>query len=316
MTTYLAAEKVQQAQAILTAIGAPTGQRNTRSALCLLALADVAPATPWHAAATPCRGITVMMEWFRAHYARAYAANTRESVRKYSVQPFVQMGLALANPDDPVRATNDRRTCYQLAPAALRLLRSYGSDTWTDELSRYLATVENLLRDRDRRMNRLPVRLPDGLTISLSPGRHSRLIQQIVEELCPRFTPGAELLYLGDTGEKFALNRIDRFVQLGISLNVHGKMPDVVVYDEAKDWFVLIEAVISVGPVNLKRKNELVSLFGGSGRGLVFITAFPNSRAMRRFLPEISWETEVWVAEQPDHMIHFDGKRFLGPYDG
>lgn len=315
MTTDLAAEKVQHALEILTAIGAPSGQRNTRSALCLLALADVAPAMAWNEAMAPCRGITVLMEWFRAHYARAYAANTRESVRKYSVQPFVQMGLALANPDDPVRATNDRRNCYQLSPAALRLVRSYGSDVWTDELSRYLATVENLLKDRERRMNRLPVHLPDGQTIGLSPGKHSRLIQQVVEELCPRFTPGAELLYLGDTGEKFALNRIDRFAQLGIPLDIHGKMPDAVVYDEDKDWFVLIEAVTSVGPVNLKRKNELASLFGRSGRGLVFITAFPDARTMRRFLPDISWETEVWVAEHPDHMIHFDGKRFLGPYD-
>jgi hypothetical protein len=32
------------------------------------------------------------------------------------------------------------------------------------------------------------------------------------------------------------------------------------------------------------------------------------------YLDKISWETEVWVADSPTHMIHFNGERFLGPY--
>jgi hypothetical protein len=35
---------------------------------------------------------------------------------------------------------------------------------------------------------------------------------------------------------------------------------------------------------------------------------------MKEYLPAISWETEVWTAEAPDHLIHFNGERFLGPY--
>ena len=315
MTGDFAAQKVQQALAILTAVGAPKGQQNVRSALCLLTLAAIPPQTPWSAAEAPCLGITVMMDWFRANYDVPYAPNTRESVRKYSIQPFVQMGLATANPDDPRRATNDRRNCYQLSPAGLRLVRSYGSDAWAAELPLYLATVNNLLRDRVRDLDRIPVLLPDGQSVSLSSGKHSELIRQIIEQLCPRFTPGAELLYVGDTGEKFVFNRLERMAQLGLVLDIHGKLPDVVVYYAEQDWLVLIEAVTSVGPVSLKRRNELTQLFGPSDKGLVFITAFPDTQTMRRFLPDISWETEVWVAEHPDHMIHFDGKRFLGPYD-
>jgi hypothetical protein len=37
---------------------------------------------------------------------------------------------------------------------------------------------------------------------------------------------------------------------------------------------------------------------------------------MSRYLGEIAWETEVWVADAPSHLIHFNGERFLGPYDG
>jgi hypothetical protein len=36
---------------------------------------------------------------------------------------------------------------------------------------------------------------------------------------------------------------------------------------------------------------------------------------MTRYLGEIAWETEVWVADAPSHLIHFDGARFLGPYE-
>ena len=91
-------------------------------------------------------------------------------------------------------------------------------------------------------------------------------------------------------------------------------MPDVVVYDSRRNWLVLIEAVTSAGPVDGKRRKELKELFAGSTAGLVFVTAFTSRDTMRSFLAHISWETEVWIAEAPDHLIHFNGERFLGPY--
>ena len=91
-------------------------------------------------------------------------------------------------------------------------------------------------------------------------------------------------------------------------------MPDVIAHDTKRKWLVLVEAVTSVGAVDSKRRKELKELFKGCKAGLVFVTAFETRRAMQGFLPLISWETEVWVAEDPDHLIHFDGERFLGPY--
>ena len=92
-------------------------------------------------------------------------------------------------------------------------------------------------------------------------------------------------------------------------------MPDVIVYTEEKNWLILIEAVTSHGPVNPKRRGELKTLFESSKAGLVFVTAFLDRRAMVKYLSEISWETEVWVADAPTHLIHFNGERFLGPYE-
>ncbi len=69
------------------------------------------------------------------------------------------------------------------------------------------------------------------------------------------------------------------------------------------------------GPVNVLRHNQLKDLFVGSTAGLVFVTAFLHRAAMRGYLPEIAWETEVRIADAPEHLVHFNGERFLGPYE-
>ena len=63
-----------------------------------------------------------------------------------------------------------------------------------------------------------------------------------------------------------------------------------------------------------KRRKELKDLFAGCKAGLVFVTAFETLRTMQAFVSHITWESEVWIAEDHDHMIHFNGERFLGPY--
>ena len=140
------------------------------------------------------------------------------------------------------------------------------------------------------------------------------LIEQIVEEFCPRFTPGCIPLYIGDTGDKFAYFDRDALATLGVTIAEHGKMPDVLVHHVERDWLVVIEAVTSHGPVDPKRRRELAKMFAASRAGLVFVTAFLSRQTMLGYLSEIAWETEVWVAEDPSHMIHFNGERFLGPY--
>ena len=147
----------------------------------------------------------------------------------------------------------------------------------------------------------------------MSPGGQNILVAEILAEFCPRFTPGAKIIYVGDTDDKWAHFDRELLDSLGVTIEAHGKMPDVVVFHEEKGWLVLIEAVTSHGPVNPKRREELSVLFNQSTAGLVFVTAFLTRRAMARYLEEISWETDVWAAEDPSHMIHFNGERFLGP---
>jgi adenine-specific DNA-methyltransferase len=310
-----AGKRILEAIAILKSISAPKEQQNERSALCLLALADIRPEAYWNEATAPRRGITEMMDWFRRFYGKQYAPNTRETVRRQTMHQFVQMGLIVENPDQPDRPINSPKWCYQLHQPALLLLQAYGSEQWENEQQHYAASVSNRLKAKNRNLSLIPVSLPDGRAIQLSSGGQNELIKAILESFCPRFTPGGIVLYVGDAGEKFIVNETQKLQEIGLELNPHGKMPDLVIHYQRQGWLVLVEAVTSHGPVNLKRRNELKQLFQASNLGLVFVTAFPSRKQMTRYLAEISWETEVWVADQPDHMIHFNGERFLGPYE-
>ncbi len=310
-------EKIEQALDILRTIGVPREQQNRRSALTLLALVDVKPNDDWSAAAAPLRTITEMMEYFRTHYGTSYAPNTRETVRRFSVHQFLEMGLVTHNPDKPDRPTNSPNYCYQVSEPFLRLVRTCSSSSWENELTDFRIEMSdnlNALRGRKRLIQKIPIIFPDGSIVSISSGGQNALIKRIVEEFCPRFAKEGEVLYIGDAGDQVRDDQIRRFQELGIQLDRHGKKPDVVVYVESKDWLILIEAVTSHGPIDQKRQNELQQLFSSSSAGLVYVTAFETRRAMTKHLRQISWETEVWIAESPDHLIHFDGKRFLGPY--
>ncbi len=312
-----AQKKIDEALAVLEQLGVPDEQQNVRSALTLLALLDLKPRTKWADAGSPLRGITEMMDYFAEHYGKKYAPNTRETVRRFTIHQFVEAGFVLRNPDRPDRPVNSPQAVYQVEAGALEVFRSFGTARWEKNLAAYLKAVPALRTRyaRAREMERVPVRLPSGKKLTLSPGGQNQLIKLIVEEFCPRFTPGANVLYVGDADEKFACFDEDALGSLGVSVDSHGKMPDVVVHHGKKSWLVLVEAVTSHGPVNPKRRDELKRLFKAGKAGLVFVTAFETRSAMVRYLNEISWETEVWVAESPSHLIHFNGERFLGPYE-
>lgn len=309
-------EKINSALQIIKSLEFPREQHNDRSALCLLALLNLTPEKSWKDAEAPLIGITPMMEFARKHYGKEYAPNTRETFRRQTMHQFVDAGIVLYNPDTPSRAVNSPKAVYQIEPAALELIRSFGSEQWNDSLNQYLRGYKTLAKRyaRQRHLNKLPVRLKNGLEFQLSPGNHSNLIKAVIEEFAPYFTPGSQLIYAGDTGKKWGYFDKEALVGLGVEVDAHGKMPDVVLYWPENNWLILVESVTSHGPVNPKRHTELARLFNTSTAGIVYVTAFPTRSVMRKYLGEIAWETEVWVADTPNRMIHFNGKRFLGPY--
>jgi hypothetical protein len=301
---------------VLNALQFGPKQRNETAAYTLLALLNLQPDVPWAEAQAPLCGITPIIEFIATAYGVRYAPNTRETIRDDAVKFFVEEGLLLRNPDEPGRPTNSGNTVYQIEPTALALLRKAGTSDWIPALQQYLVSRESVKHEiaRKRNLARVPVTLPNGSKVALSPGGQNPLIKAIIEHFCTAFAPGGVVLYIGDTENKFVHLEAQGLAALGVSLDSAAKMPDVIIHYTAKNWLLLIEAVTSAGPVDGKRRKELKDLFAGCKAGLVFVTAFENRHTMQSCASQIAWESEVWIAEDPDHMIHFNGDRFLGPY--
>lgn len=308
--------KINEAREILKILGLPAAQQNEMSALTLLALCGIGPNDPWKKA--QCHSVTIskgVMSFVAERYDKKYAPNTRETFRRQVLHQFVQAGIADYNPDDPNLATNSPKAHYGLTKQALETIKSYGTRRWKAGVKKFLIERGSLLTayKRNRLRQLVPVHVAEGVDLRLSPGRHNEVQAAVIQEFAPRFAPGACVLYLGDTAKKNLYVDGAYFDKLGIPITDHDKLPDVVLCDEDRSWLFLIEAVTSHGPVTPKRIIEMEEMFGACGLGRIYVTAFPDFAGFRKHLRNIAWETEVWIVEMPDHMIHFNGDRFLGP---
>ncbi len=261
-------------------------------------------------------GITPIMEWVRKHYGFIYKPNTRETFRRYSMHQFLEAGIVLSNPDQPERPVNSPKYVYQIESSFLLLIRCFNTHRWNKALANCLSLNQTLAQRyaKERNTQLIPIQTSTQAKIKLSPGKHNELITEIIEQFAPRFVPAAQIVYVGDTKSKWGHFDKQFIERLGVIIDSHGKMPDIIMFCDERKWLVLIEAVTSHGPVNSKRHSELTRLFEKSQVGLVYVTAFPDRTTMARYLKEIAWETEVWIADAPSHLIHFNGERFLGPY--
>ncbi len=163
-------------------------------------------------------------------------------------------------------------------------------------------------------MQKVKLTLPDGAEVLLSPGKHNDLQVAAVEQMGPRFAPGSQVLNVGDTAKKHVVCETKTLERLSIPINEHDKLPDIILFDAERNWLFLIEAVTSHGPVNPKRHAEIEAVLADCPAERIYVTAFLNRADFRTYAADIAWETEVWIAENPGHMIHFNGPKFLGPY--
>lgn len=310
-------DKIEQAQDILKALGLPPAQQNEISALTLLALVGVGPDDKWSKAsrerATVSKGI---MAFASERYGKTYAPNTRETVRRQVLHQFVQGRVADYNPFEPDLPTNSPRAHYAISEPALEAIRVYGTKGWPVAAAKFITEQGALAATYAKHRSKgkmVPVLLPDGRAVKLSPGRHNAVQKAIIEQFAPRFAPDAVLLYLGDTAKKIVSMDAETLARLGLATSDHDKLPDVVLFDRKRKWLFLVEAVTSHGPMSPKRVFEIEEMLKGSKIGPVYVTAFPDMAEFRKHMKDIAWETEVWIAEIPDHMIHFNGDKFLGP---
>ncbi len=313
--TRITMGKIEQAQELLEALGLPPAQQNEISALTLLALAHLSERSAWKNAANPMLRVHDILVEIKQRYDREYAENSRETIRRKVLHQFEQAGIVIQNADDPTRPTNSGLNNYMLSDLALNAIRAYGSPAWREKRKTFIDQRGRLLDlyQKGREQNKIPLQVADGVIYKLSPGRHNELQSAIVSEFGPRFAPGAKLLYLGDTAKKTIVFEKDMLAELHIPASEHGKFADIILYDERKNWLFLIEAVTAHGPVSPKRHVEMENLLKKCTADRIYVTAFQDLTTFKKFANEIAWETEVWIAELPSHMIHFNGDKFLGP---
>ena len=307
--------KLQQAQHILRALGLPDRQQNELAGWTLLALAQVGPRGKWSEASKRLVRVHDILQYLSLTHRKRYAENTRETIRDYALAPFVLARITDRNPDDPARPTVSPKNCYCLTDEALSVIQLYGTPAFDDQTQHFLqlrpSLAERYRRERDAL--RVEVDLPDGVKVFLSAGAHNALQAAVIRQFLPRFIPTAKVLYLGDTAKKDAFVDEPGLTTAGVPFSTHDKFPDVVFHLEEKGWLILVEAVSSHGPVSAKRREELELVLKGCSLHRVYVSAFSTFTTLKKHIEELDWDTEVWVAETPDHMIHFNGPKFLGP---
>lgn len=302
--------KIEEAKGFLAEIGMPKAQQADICALSLLALAGLKPGDKWIGANNEWIRIHDIIAFSNQYYGTTYAENSRETFRKQALHAFRIAALI----EDNGKATNSPNYRYRITEEALNVIRSLCSDKEEKMIRNFHAYHEKLMEvySSKKKMTMMPVKI-NGSDYSFSAGKHNELQKAIIEEFAPRFAPNSECLYVGDTIKKDLVKNVEKLKRLGFEITLHDKMPDVVLYIEDKDWIYFIESVTSVGPMDAKRIFEITGMTMNVKSGMVFVTAFPDFATYKKFADSLAWDTEVWIAEMPDHMIHLNGDRFLGP---
>lgn len=289
----------------------------------VLAFAGITPsrtladATGWDDADHQLIRSRELIELLNADWGEAISRGGYDIVRRESVKFLQAAGIVLKNPDQPSRAPNSPATGYALSPEFAILLRSFGTASWEFDLRQFIQQAGSLRAAfrKHRDMEMVPVVLPDGVEVQLSPGRHNTLQARIIEEFLPRYMPGCELVYLGDAENRTLARNDELAAEVGFFALDHQHLPDIIVFDRRRSWLTIIEAVDASGHLTALRMRELKALLVGARYPQVFVSAFLTYKVFSKFASELAWETEAWIAEHPTHLIHFDGKRYLGPYE-
>jgi len=255
-----------------------------------------------------------IIDWENQYLEESISSGSYDDIRRKDLKLLVLGEIVLKS--SPNSATNDSTRGYGLNPFYASLMEWYGKGDWVAEISK-VVNNSNTLKEklsRKRIIETVPVCLPSGVELTFSNGEHNVLQKQIIEEFLPRYGFDADLLYVGDTADKYLFVSEKALEQLGLPQIAHEDLPDILAYSKKKKWIYLIEAVHSSGPISETRLLHLKNITKKVKCDIVYVTAFNDVKTFKKFASEIAWETEVWIAENPDHMIHFNGDKFLGPY--
>lgn len=302
--------KLEEAKNILNELKVPPKQQSDLCGYVILAMADIKKNDEWANATNKWIRIHDVIAFIRDFYEVSYAEDSRETFRKQAIHHFRNAAFI----EDNGKATNSPNYRYRLTDEMLLLVKTFQSNQWEEQKNNFLKSHQNLidLYSSKKAARKMPVKI-NGDDFTFSPGKHNQLQKLIIEEFAPRFAENSECLYVGDTIQKDLVKNEEKLKELGFEITLHDKMPDVVLYSEDKNWIYFIESVTSVGAMEPKRIKEIEEMTENVSAGKIYVTAFLDFKTFKKFSESLAWETEVWIADMPDHMIHLNGDKFLGP---
>ena len=312
---------ISEALDILTSFGVPvegmTDRRKEKMAKAFLAVAGLKPEDKWtdlkvndpnhRPRSRDC------IKWMNDFLGEDISSGSYDDIRRKDLVFPVEVGVVLKAAGNEDAATNDGTRGYAINPDFADQIKKYGTPQWNSSLKTFMEGKESLVEQLKQRREKamLPVKI-GGKEVVFSPGEHNQIQKAIIEEFLSRFGQDAEVLYVGDTADKFLFLNESALNELKFFEISHEKLPDVLAYSKSKNWLFLIEAVHSANPIDSFRKLTLAKLADGCAADIVFVTAFLTRSSFKKFVADIAWETEVWIADDPDHMIHFNGDKVLG----
>lgn len=314
-------ECLNDARDILISIGMPAALTNPRSVMTLAALAEIYPGQKWRNASESYHGTHFIVDFINTHFPNKagldiapYAENSRETFRKSNIKPWISAGIL--EPKAGL-ATNDRDNSYRFSSYFAALIRSYGTDQWKERLEDYKkmhASYAEYLK-QTKTVERDYITEYEGVQIALKKSPHNKLQMEILKNLIPLVSVGKpELLYIGDATDRDLWQKDARMEELGIHvLSKSGSLPDIILYDKHENRIIFIEAYHSSGPFTIDRVNSLKALCHCEpGTEAAFITAFDSTSKMLKHYKEVAWDTEIWSSDEPTHLVHKNGDKFIG----
>ncbi|MDR0330956.1 MAG: hypothetical protein LBH93_04520 [Chitinispirillales bacterium] len=302
--------KMNDARKILSSLNMPAAQQSDICCYTLLAMSSITKRSKWASAKNSWLRIHDIIQFIDTAYAVRYAENSRETFRKQAIHHFRNAAMI----EDNGKATNSPNYRYRLTNEFLETLKRFESQEWAAQIKAFFENHLSLIDmyASKKTMTKVPIQI-NGHEISFFAGKHNILQKMILEEFAPRFAPYSKCLYVGDTAKKDLYKDVKTLQQLGFTITLHDKMPDVVLYRADKNWIYFVEAVTSVGPIDAKRIIEIEAMTTKVVAGKIYVTAFLNFKTFKSFSESLAWETDVWIADMPEHMIHMDGDVFIGP---
>lgn len=294
---------------LLGDLGLPPQLRNNMACYTLIAMADLVHCETWRDATNRFVGINMIIQYLQEYQIHTYAPNTRESIRKQVIKPWRDLAMV----EDNGEPTNSGKMAYRLTDEFLQLIQTYESPEWITALKYFRIYHQALIRGHaaEKHVANMNVRI-NGQDYRLSPGAHNKLQKAVAEVFKERFARDAVIVYLGDSVDRVLYKNQELLDELGFDITLD-VLPDIVMFDRQKRWLYFIECVTSVGPINDYRKSIFDEMTRGVDAGNIYVTAFPDAKTFKKFAGDLAWDTEVWIADLPEHMIHLNGDRFIGP---